>query len=101
MHIPCPSLNFQFCGPGNGFDGVKRLHLAARQRRQVFSAGMGLAAQKSSPAEVHDELRVLVENDRTALESRPREQVRQLSWRPASKVSLTKQKANQIGLAYE
>ena len=72
MHISSLRLDFHLCGPGNSLDGVQSLDLAGGQGRQTFGAGMSLVPKEGRSAKVHDELGVLVEYDRAALEAWPR-----------------------------
>lgn len=70
VHISGARLDLQLSRFRNGLDCIECFNLTAGQRWQVRRARMDSTSQKSSPAEIHDELRVLVEENRAALESR-------------------------------
>lgn len=72
MYVTRAYLNLYLSCLCNGLDGIKCLDLSVRQSREVRRARIGSATYKSSPAKVYNKLRVLVEENRTALESRTR-----------------------------
>jgi len=70
VHISGLRLDLQLRGPRDGLDGIQRLELARRDGREVTRARMSLVSDQGRTAEVHDELRVVIEDDRSAVEPR-------------------------------